>query len=160
MIRASRVVANCRIRQFSAKSLPKVTDDMVHVNYVSYNGDKISVAGLVGENIVEIARNAGHYELLPDSGSILPAKSSKKHTENWTQDLYGEDISTNRSHVVLAKGWLGKLPPPDLREQELLENLEDEVKDETSRLGSKIYMTKELDGLTVYIPEPLPLDIE
>lgn len=61
--------------------------------------------------------------------------------------------------VVVAKNWFNKIPIPCPNEAQLLEDLEVEVKSEMSRLGSQIIMTKELDGLTVFIPDPLPSDI-
>ena len=61
--------------------------------------------------------------------------------------------------MVVAKNWFDKLAPPCPKEERLLTEIEDDVKSTTSRIGSQIIMTKELDGLTVYIPDPLPMDI-
>ena len=59
--------------------------------------------------------------------------------------------------VVVPKEWFYKLPKPDDREVVVLNELQADVKSEYSRIGSQIKVTKELDGITVYIPDPLPL---
>ena len=63
------------------------------------------------------------------------------------------------SSVVVARDWFDKLPPADPKESLLISDLDIDVRTEFSRLGSQIKMTKELDGITVYIPDPLPKDI-
>ena len=59
---------------------------------------------------------------------------------------------------MIPKQWYDKLPEPDDKEKILIEELDDEVRSDGSRLGSQIKMTKELDGITVFIPDPLPTD--
>lgn len=51
-----------------------------------------------------------------------------------------------------------KVPEPFWDEMFQLNRLEDDIRSPTSRLGRAIVMTKELDGLTVYIPEQEPLE--
>lgn len=54
-------------------------------------------------------------------------------------------------HVYVEPEWLGKLPPCDGEEMDMLEVAM--APNEYSRLACQIRLTDELDGLTVRVPE-------
>lgn len=54
-------------------------------------------------------------------------------------------------HIFVARDWLGRIPPADRQEQEILAEIA--VHDERSRLACQIELTDDLDGLTVFTPE-------
>ncbi|CAN5324653.1 2Fe-2S iron-sulfur cluster-binding protein [soil metagenome] len=55
-------------------------------------------------------------------------------------------------HVYVENGWLLKLPPVGLDEDELLEGVATE-RMPNSRLSCQIKMTSELDGIVLRLPE-------
>ena len=73
--------------------------------------------------------------------------------------LHGVDIegacegslACSTCHVIVDADWYGKLEEPSEDEEDMLD-LAFGLR-ETSRLGCQIVMTKELDGLTVQLPE-------
>lgn len=83
----------------------------------------------------------------------------KIHSERWTEDLFGEGPQLGHDHVMLPGEWLAKLPPRADYEVDLMRTVwdKDEVTD-ASRLSCCITLTKELDGIVVYLPDRVPDD--
>ena len=62
-------------------------------------------------------------------------------------------------HVMISNDWLSKLPPRAPQEVTLLRTVwDDEEITAASRLACMITLTKELDGITVYLPDRVPDD--
>ena len=53
-------------------------------------------------------------------------------------------------HVIIDEDWQKKLPEPTIMEMDMLDFANDV--NENSRLGCQIFLTGELEGLTVFIP--------
>jgi hypothetical protein len=83
----------------------------------------------------------------------------KVHSERWTEDLFGEGPQLGHDHVLIPKEWMAKLPPRAPQEVSLLETIwdADEITD-ASRLACMLPLTKELDGMVVYLPDRVPDD--
>ena len=81
-----------------------------------------------------------------------------KRSERWIEDAYGEGPASWSSHVVIPKEWYEKLPEPMFAEKETLDLVDPEDITPTSRLATEIVLTKDLDGMTVYVPDPPPND--
>jgi len=64
----------------------------------------------------------------------------------------GGCMSCATCHVYVREDYLGRLPPPEDYELELLEGVAAERRP-NSRLGCQIKLSAELDGLVVTIPE-------
>lgn len=60
-------------------------------------------------------------------------------------------MACSTCHVIIAGKWYEKLDPPALEELELLELLPNYNK--YSRLGCQIKITKNLNGITINLPE-------
>lgn len=63
----------------------------------------------------------------------------------------GGACSCATCHVHIAPDWMGKLPPRDDLEEEMLDFAEDV--DEFSRLSCQLKVTDAIDGLVVNVPE-------
>jgi hypothetical protein len=74
------------------------------------------------------------------------------------EDLYGEGSISWASHVVIPKEWFEKMPEPLYGEKETLALAPPEDLTPTSRLATEIKLTKDLDGMTVYVPDGPPND--
>lgn len=62
----------------------------------------------------------------------------------------GGALTCATCHVHVGDGWLGRLPPPELAERELLEMVEDHRPG--SRLSCQLIMSDALDGMVLGIP--------
>jgi hypothetical protein len=83
----------------------------------------------------------------------------KVHSERWTEDLFGEGPQLGHDHVLIPKEWMAKCPPRVEQEVTLLATIwdPDEITD-ASRLACMLPLTKELDGMVVYLPDRVPDD--
>ena len=81
-----------------------------------------------------------------------------KRSDRWVEDQYGEGPTSWASHVVIPKEWIGKIPEPLWGEKEILDLIDKEDVTPNSRLATEIRLTKDLDGMTVYVPDPPPSD--
>ena len=81
-----------------------------------------------------------------------------RRSQRWVEDAYGEGPSSWASHVVIPKEWYEKLPVPMYAETEMLNLIDEEDRTPNSRLATEITLTKDLDGMTVYVPDPPPND--
>ena len=81
-----------------------------------------------------------------------------KRSDRWMEDLYGEGSYSWASHVVISKEWYDKIPEPLYAEKESLALVPHEDLTPNSRLATEIKLTKELDGMVVYVPDPPPTD--
>ena len=100
----------------------------------------------------------------------------------WTEDLFGNGPDLAFDHVQIPAQWLKHIEcvlfslrsllsrgpgagpsrshrPPTERETELLLQLwgEDEI-NSSSRMASQVELTKELDGMVVFIPDGIPYE--
>lgn len=81
-------------------------------------------------------------------------------TDDWIEPTFGEGATSGFDHVVLVgKGreTAARMTPVEL--QMLEENWDYDEIFEGSRLASVITLTKEMDGMTVYVPDRIVDDI-
>lgn len=133
-------------------------DDMVRVTFINYEGERNTLAGLVGQNLLQICHAHQRPDVLDDFYISEAKPCSIVHNERWIEDTFAEGCDSGATHVVVPREWFEKIPKADMREQIVINELDLEVKSKFSRIGTQIVMTKELDGLTVYVPDPTPLD--
>eukprot|EP00615_Pteridomonas_danica_P013238 CAMPEP_0114358280 /NCGR_PEP_ID=MMETSP0101-20121206/22193_1 /TAXON_ID=38822 ORGANISM="Pteridomonas danica, Strain PT" /NCGR_SAMPLE_ID=MMETSP0101 /ASSEMBLY_ACC=CAM_ASM_000211 /LENGTH=146 /DNA_ID=CAMNT_0001501333 /DNA_START=56 /DNA_END=496 /DNA_ORIENTATION=- len=140
------------VGQFSTAAAPMVSDVTVYVNFLDHQGYRAKVPGRIGQTIYEVASMHNiHIGYQISSDPI-----SKVHNERWTEDLFGEGLMLGHDQIQIPKEWLAKIPPRSEREEELLEVVwtEDGFND-SSRLSQAVTLTKELDGILVYLPSPV-----
>ena len=106
----------------------------------------------------QAAGRYGNAVPLEDDSSGGGVTHQYKRSERWIEDAYGEGPSSWASHVVVPKEWNDKIPEPMYAELETLDLIDSVDRAPTSRLATQIVLTKELDGMTVYVPDPPPND--
>jgi len=135
----------------AAKS-PSVYDVIVKINFLDDEGNRRTVPGLIGKTLHETAIAHG-IDIGPSScGHPVEVKRS----DTWTEPLYGEGANTGFDHVVLQGNGVETAAPMDRMEEKMLKEYwnADELFPE-SRLASQIVLTKEMDGMNVYLPPRL-----
>jgi hypothetical protein len=84
----------------------------------------------------------------------------KVRSDTWTEPLYGEGPTSGFDHVLLTGNGVETAPPKNHVEERMLnEYWEDDELYPESRLASVIILTKEMDGMTVYVPDRIVDDI-
>lgn len=134
---------------------PSVADVTIHVTFVDNSGNRTRVPGRIGQSILDTARL---HKLPMDGMSNDSSPHAIKQSDEWTEDVFGEGPYTCNSHVLVAPEWVDRVPKPLSAEIERLEALDEELTAH-SRLGESITLTKDLDGLVVYLPAYPPTDI-
>lgn len=89
----------------------------------------------------------------------MAAPPEVKRTDDWIEPTFGEGVSSGYDHVVLVgngKDTAARMTP--IEQQMLEEYWEfDEIYD-GSRLASAVTLTKEMNGMTVYVPDRITDD--
>ena len=78
------------------------------------------------------------------------------HSELWTEPVFGEGPTSGYDHVVLTGPGVDTADPPTHAEKRMLEDYWDfdEIFPE-SRLASMVKLTKDMDGMIIYVPHRL-----
>jgi hypothetical protein len=81
-------------------------------------------------------------------------------SDTWTEPLYGEGPSTGYDHVLLVGNGVDTAAPITHKEVAALGDYwdDDEIFPE-SRLATQVIITKQMDGMTVYVPDRIVDDI-
>ncbi|XP_019600441.2 ferredoxin-2, mitochondrial isoform X1 [Rhinolophus sinicus] len=101
----------------------------VNVVFVDRSGQRIPVSGRVGDNVLHLAQRHG-------------------------VDLEGAceaSLACSTCHVYVSEDHLDLLPPPDEREDDMLDMAP--LLQENSRLGCQIILTPELEGAEFTLPK-------
>ncbi|KAI4584641.1 hypothetical protein MJG53_020684 [Ovis ammon polii x Ovis aries] len=101
----------------------------VNVVFVDRSGQRIPVSGRVGDNVLHLAQRHG-------------------------LDLEGAceaSLACSTCHVYVSEDHLDLLPPPDEREDDMLDMAP--LLQENSRLGCQIVLTPELEGAEFTLPK-------
>jgi ferredoxin len=101
---------------------------------------RITVPGMVGWTLLETAE---HHN--------LPLRGCRAQ-EPWNYSTFGEGPGSVEDHVVVAQEFYDKCGPMSEQELELIE-VSEGFPTPTSRLAACITLTKELDGISVIVPE-------
>ena len=127
----------------------------MHVTFVDASGNRTRVPARIGQSLLDVARL---HKLPMDGDANDSSNHAIKHNEDWTEDVFGEGPYSCNSHVLIAPEWNSKVPAPLDAELARLDQLDEDLS-ATSRLGENVFMSKDLDGLVVYIPPMPPSDI-
>lgn len=77
-----------------------------------------------------------------------------KRTDTWYESTFGEGVSSGYDHVVLVGNGVetaNRMTP--IEEQMLDDNWDEDEIFAGSRLACVVTLTKEMDGMTVYVPD-------
>lgn len=108
---------------------PKSEDEVVNIVFIDREGNKIPVRGKVGDNVLYLAHRYG----IEMEGACEAS------------------LACSTCHVYVDDEYFDKLPEPVEEEEDMLD-LATFLRD-NSRLGCQIILTKELEGLTLTLPQ-------
>ncbi|XP_020238863.1 adrenodoxin-like protein, mitochondrial [Cajanus cajan] len=121
-------------------STKKVSDRIVRLSAIDFEGKKHEVVGLTGQTLLKALVNTGLVD--PDSHRLEEIDACSAHCE-----------------VNIAQEWLDKLPPRSYDEEYVLKrNSRARVLNKHSRLGCQVLLDHALQGMVVALPEPKPWD--
>jgi ferredoxin len=101
---------------------------MVHVTFITRDGERVAAEGEEGFSLLEAGQAAG----MPLEGTCEG------------------QMACSTCHVVVGAEWFDLLPPASADEEDMLDLAADVTR--TSRLSCQITLTEALDGLEVRIP--------
>eukprot|EP01083_Nonionella_stella_P274553 932022_1 len=135
---------------------PSVLDNIVNLNFVDPSGARRQVPGYIGKTIYETCEMHG-IDLGPAS---VGAPVEAVRSDTWTEPLYGEGPTSGYDHILLVGKGAETAKPMTHIEKKVLTQYwdEDEIFPE-SRLATEVSITKEMDGMTVYVPDRIIDDI-
>ncbi|KAL1499468.1 hypothetical protein AB1Y20_011672 [Prymnesium parvum] len=137
-------LANRGARRFLASKPAMVADSTISCTFIlAKKKQKVTVPGQIGWSLLETAQHHG-----------LPVPGTQADTK-WDYSDFGEGPSSAEDHVVVQREYFDKLEPMGFQECHVLGEVEEHITG-TSRLASCIKLTKELDGITVMLPETNP----
>lgn len=113
----------------STPPLRRRGDNLIKVNFVTANGEKVTAEGAAGTNLLALGQAAS----MPLEGTCEG------------------QMACSTCHVVISAEWFGRLPPASEEEEDMLD-LAAGVS-ATSRLSCQIELTQELDGIEVLMPD-------
>jgi len=105
---------------------------------------KVTVPGMVGWTLLDTAQ---HHGLL---------MNAVKAEVPWDYVTFGEGPASAEDHIVVAREFFDKLEPAGQQEVNVLNSEVYAHKMATSRLAACVTLTKELDGITVIVPDTNP----
>ncbi|BAT84237.1 hypothetical protein LR48_Vigan03g112600 [Vigna angularis] len=124
----------------TSSSSKKVSDRIVRLSAIDFEGKKHEVVGLAGHTLLKALINTGLID--PDSHRLEEIDACSAHCE-----------------VNIAQEWLDKLPPRTYDEEYVLvRNSRARVLNKHSRLGCQVLLDHNLQGMVVALPEPKPWD--
>eukprot|EP00541_Cyclophora_tenuis_P015859 CAMPEP_0116547562 /NCGR_PEP_ID=MMETSP0397-20121206/3847_1 /TAXON_ID=216820 /ORGANISM="Cyclophora tenuis, Strain ECT3854" /LENGTH=160 /DNA_ID=CAMNT_0004072109 /DNA_START=89 /DNA_END=571 /DNA_ORIENTATION=- len=132
--------------------LPSAKDVCVQLTFVDPSGARRQVTGLVGTTLHDTCVTH-EIDIGPSSkGAIV----EKVQTDVWTEPLFGEGPTSGFDHVLVTGNGAETIPPKTPAEQRMLRAYweEDEIYPE-SRLASMVDLTKDMDGMVVFVPDRL-----
>ncbi|GFH49497.1 hypothetical protein CTEN210_05973 [Chaetoceros tenuissimus] len=153
---ATRALSSAVAESSATAGPPSVFDSIVKLNFVDPSGARRTIPAYVGKSLYETCDVNG-IDLGPASvGGAVEAVRS----DTWTEPLYGEGPSTGYDHVLLVGNGADTAAPITPHEKSALGDYwdEDEIFPE-SRLACMVTVTKEMDGMTVYVPDRIVDDI-
>ncbi|XP_068624514.1 adrenodoxin-like protein 1, mitochondrial [Battus philenor] len=108
---------------------PKSEDEVVNITYVDKDGKKTKVRGKVGDNVLYLAHRYG----IEMEGACEAS------------------LACTTCHVYVKQDYFDKLPMSEEKEDDLLDMAP--FLKENSRLGCQIILTKDLEGMELYLPK-------
>jgi hypothetical protein len=153
---AARLAPRAVPRAFLSSAPPTVASQCCTITFVDHAGTRVAVPGLIGTTLYDCA-TSHKIDLGPaTTGAVV----ERVNSERWTEDLYGEGANSGFDHVKIPEKWQPFLPKMDEMEEMMLEQYweEEDLTPGASRLASQVAIVKEMEGMTVYIPDGLVSD--
>mmetsp|Transcript_7351 Transcript_7351/g.10503 ORF Transcript_7351/g.10503 Transcript_7351/m.10503 type:complete len:177 (-) Transcript_7351:128-658(-) len=140
----------------SSSAMPSAHDVIVQLTFIDPSGARRKVPGYIGKTLHEVCEMHG-IDIGPAS---VGGAVEKVQSDTWTEPLYGEGACSGFDHVLLTGNGVETAAPKTHVEQRMLNDYwdEDELYPE-SRLACMITLTKEMDGMSVFVPPRIVDDI-
>uniref|UniRef100_H2Z3A4 2Fe-2S ferredoxin-type domain-containing protein n=1 Tax=Ciona savignyi TaxID=51511 RepID=H2Z3A4_CIOSA len=134
-VKRSEVSALCRslLRVRTFHSSPIVAQDKITINLIDRKGKKHTVQANIDDTILDVVLDK---ELNFESFGVCEGT-----------------VSCSTCHVVFSEDVYSKLEEPLMDEMDMLDLACGLT--ETSRLGCQVYLTEEMDGMTVTLPREI-----
>jgi hypothetical protein len=131
-------------------TVPSVRDLLIDLTLVDPSGARRKIKGVIGRTLYEVC-DMYDIDIGPASGGSAPEEA---RTETWFEPTFGEGTTSGYDHVVLVGKGSDKAQRMTPVEEQMLDDhwSFDEIY-EGSRLASAVKLVKEMDGMTVYIPD-------
>ncbi|XP_067589909.1 ferredoxin-2, mitochondrial isoform X2 [Pseudorca crassidens] len=149
---------------------PERPGDVVNVVFVDRSGQRIPVSGRVGDNVLYLAQRHGVdleatlafllFFKQPSSCLLQGLRICRSIRSAFPPDLLAPShpsgaceasLACSTCHVYVSEDHLDLLPPPDEREDDMLDMAP--LLQENSRLGCQIVLTPELEGAEFTLPK-------
>mmetsp|Transcript_3987 Transcript_3987/g.4451 ORF Transcript_3987/g.4451 Transcript_3987/m.4451 type:complete len:185 (+) Transcript_3987:66-620(+) len=152
-------VRNIALRSFSTASeehasafggtTPSIFEKIISLTIVDPSGARRKINGMVGKSLYE-ACETNEVELGP---LTIGGPFEIVHSEEWTEPVFGSGPTSGYDHVIVSGPGVNTATPMTRSESRMIEDYWDfdEVFPE-SRLASMITLTKQMDGMIVYVP--------
>uniref|UniRef100_A0A7S2V0K6 2Fe-2S ferredoxin-type domain-containing protein n=1 Tax=Fibrocapsa japonica TaxID=94617 RepID=A0A7S2V0K6_9STRA len=140
-------------------SLSTVAQKTVHVTFVAHDGSRSTVPGLEGQTVMDVARMHKLDLDGPCNGGGHEVETYRN--ERWTEPQYGEGPQCGHCRVLVPDEWGNAIDSRPLYEEKAMNRLWGNAREgvgRQSRLACMIKLTKELDGITVVVPDAPPVD--
>ncbi len=134
-----------------------VADNIVNLQFVDSEGNRARLPGLVGQTLLEVAQLHKVDLVGPCGGGGSPTEI--RRTKDWTETTFGEGPDCFVCHVQIPKQYHHLLPELNAGYQQGLQKVWEEEVNNTSRLACQITLTKEMEGMIVYVPDMPPYDV-
>jgi hypothetical protein len=138
---------------------PSVEDESITITFIDYLGQRHPVKGRVGQTLVDVCRMHEMDLLEDDSFSQGGSVHHVIRSDRWVEDLFGEDVQSSLSHVIVPDVTLNIIPEAKHTEVSVLASLDDDVRTTNSRIGACITLSQEMDGCEIFVPDPPPSDL-
>ena len=129
----------------------------VNVTFVNYAGERTRLPGRVGDSLFDVAKRHKYAHVDGACGGGGSPRDLLHKDGGWYEPKYGEGAACYFCHVIIPKSHYAALPPkrPDelsqLRKYPFPEDMTD-----TSRLACQVRLSKDMDGMVVYVPDGPP----
>jgi len=124
-------------------SVASVAETRVSCTFImAKQKQKVTVPGMLGWTLLETAH---HHGMLTHACT---------GDQPWDYNTFGEGPMHAQDHVVVSREYFDKTGPVGYQEANVLDKeVDEEDLTPTSRLATCITLTKELDGITVIVPD-------
>lgn len=121
---------------------------------VNSSGDRVRVPARVGRTLTQAAKAFGYEDLRCPCEGTLPTVTQHASAGGWEEPTFGEGAYCFHCMVILPEAQAAALPRTiDDEEQRLADYPFREDVGASTRLGCKVKVTKDMDGMVVYIPD-------
>lgn len=132
----------------------------MNVTFVNYAGERTTLPARAGDTLLDVAARYKYAAVDGACGGGGAPVDELQPQGAWYRPAYGEGAQCFHCHVIIPRSHAALLPPkrPDeaeaLAEYPFAEDMTD-----TSRLACQVQLTKEMDGMVVYVPDGPPSDV-